>query len=96
MTTITYANGTIDREAALRSYEHTVTAPQATADVAVIDLGLGSTATIVPLSVQLGVAGNVRRAPAGAVLGINGTVSVTDTTMLAGEKIFILAAAYAA
>lgn len=96
MSIVTYANGTIDRNAALRSYVHTVTAGQDSANAAAINMGLGTTATVVPVSVQIESTGNVYRAPQGAVTVSAGVITVNDSGLAVDEKIHILAVGYAA
>jgi hypothetical protein len=93
---VTFANGTLDRETALRAYKHTVTSGEGDANVAAINLGLGATATVAVLSVQITNSGNVRRAPQGAVTVSGSTVTVADSGLSTGEVIDIVAVGYAA
>lgn len=95
MSRVTYANGTIDREAALRSYVHTVTSAQDTANAAAIDIGLGSTATVVVLSAQVESTTGVFRNPQGIVSVSGSTVSVADSGLAVNEKVHIVAIGYA-
>lgn len=96
MSKTTYANGTIDREAALRAYVHTVTAGQDTANLAAIDIGLGTTATVVVLGAQIESTTGVFRNPQGIVSVSGSTVTVNDSGLAVNEKVHIVAVGYAA
>lgn len=93
---VTYANGTVDREVAQRTYAHSVTAAQDTANVAAVDIGLGATATVVVTSCQIRSTANVLRSPQGAVTVSGSTVTVADSGLAVNEVILISAVAYAA
>lgn len=95
MSKITFANGTVDREAALRSYVHTVTSGQDSSNAAAIDIGLGSTATVVVMHAQVESTTGVFRNPQGVVSVSGSTVTVNDSGLAVSEKVHIVAVGYA-